>query len=1268
MGKYEKRKALLEHFKLYNVDIVLLQETHSSEKTQTTWEKEIGRRTVWSHGNSQARGCAIIVMNKKIQVLNSGKDTMGRMVYIVIKIAEQTYVIQNLYAPNEDDATFFKENIQTIESLNEDFHIIGGDLNQTLNQTKDRCTAKQDNTRREETSSTRILHTIMNDMDLADVWRTLHPEEWKYTWSRMKPYYTASRLDYIITNMALVNSIKECEIVEGCRTDHKMVLATINVNEVERGPGIWKINNNILDDEGFRQQIKSTISSTNLTEMDGMKKWEYVKFRCAEVARKYATKKANTKAELLKNLHQLKGIYEEQYLQESRDKECIENSYEDIVAKIQQLEEERTQSVIFRSKANWAKDGEKNTKYFFALEKRNYSNKNMFSVFTENGLCTDQQQILEEQKRFYQQLYTSDRSVDFTLQNHTAHKLDSSQKKQMDERITIEEIKTALDSMKHGKCPGNDGLSVEFYQTFWPELRESFYKMLQISIEKGQLGDSARRGLMQLIPKKDKDSRYIKNMRPLTLLNVDYKIIATTIARRLKTVLPDLIGPQQTGFMTGRSIYSNIRKTMDIITWANGVNKGSQEDVEEEGYVILNLDFTKCFDLIEHKAVYGALKYFNFGETFIKYVKLFYANFSVCTQNNGFTSKYFVKTRSINQGCPLSQFVYLLCGETMTHLLQQNPKVCGVPIYGKNKERIVISQFADDATLFLKATQECLDAAVETLREIQRNTGLTVSFEKSKIHRIGKLKGTCFEIEDTNFQWTDENIDLLGVCIENAPKQSEEQFNKSIDKMEEISQIWYYRNLTLSGKILIINTLMAPLFVYKMGVLPMLNNGQIDRINGIIESFLWQGTRAKIPLYILQRPKSEGGLNLTNFKNKHRSLLLQWPCSVNNDETFENYIYHWIAPDIRSFIWECNLNKSDAQHLDTSRDNFWRDVLSLWAEVNYTVPETPEQILNEIVWYNSHIRCANNIVKPFGSLLDEGLLRIKDFVDDTGALIDYTTMSSKCELQCSWLDYGQLLHAIPKKWKMEIMDFHQGRSNEWVDDSSSLDNSEFNEEDLHIENYKGKPLNLINLIDTKRTSNVIYKELFRLNNSEKDMSRYKDSWNRHVGSNINTEEYIKLFRRIYKVSNVTKFRDFQYRFMLNKTYTNNVLCKWGVVDSETCNLCNLEAQNRVHLFVKCCKVKPLWEYVQDLICCENLSTEAIFALKAMDKANTVENFIILVTKQFIYRCKCLNVQPKINQLKNELKLWQKIEEYNARQNGKLQIHRKKWSNIEIGQI
>ena len=144
--------------------------------------------------------------------------------------------------------------------------------------------------------------------------------------------------------------------------------------------------------------------------------------------------------------------------------------------------------------------------------------------------------------------------------------------------------------MEPEKTPGTDGLPAEFYKVFWRDISSTLIDALNYAYETGQLSITQRRGVIKLIPKKDAEPYLIKNWRPLTLLNCDYKIAAKAIAGRLKIFLPNLINSDQTGFIKSRFIGENIRRLQSIIWYA--------KEKKLPG-LRLFLDFEKAFDTIE---------------------------------------------------------------------------------------------------------------------------------------------------------------------------------------------------------------------------------------------------------------------------------------------------------------------------------------------------------------------------------------------------------------------------------------------------------------------------------------------------------------------------------------------------------------------------------------------------------------------------------------------------------------------------------------------
>ena len=187
-----------------------------------------------------------------------------------------------------------------------------------------------------------------------------------------------------------------------------------------------------------------------------------------------------------------------------------------------------------RSRALYVNEGEKCSAYFFSLEKRRYNEKNMKAVYTDDGrLNTNQKTIHDEITKFYKELYKENTNVHFSLKPEKNESLLSEVDKHLLEQpLEPDEFFDAVMTLKNNKVPGLDRLTVEFYRKFWKKLSPFLIRMYNYSFQNGTLPDSVRQGLISLLSKRNKNPAYVRNRRPLTILNNNFKILSKALDNR----------------------------------------------------------------------------------------------------------------------------------------------------------------------------------------------------------------------------------------------------------------------------------------------------------------------------------------------------------------------------------------------------------------------------------------------------------------------------------------------------------------------------------------------------------------------------------------------------------------------------------------------------------------------------------------------------------------------------------------------------------------
>ena len=1209
LGNLNKRKELFNFVKQQNLDIISLQETHFTKEDEKITENMWGGTIYNSYGSTQSAGVAILINSKcKIESKRIWGDEEGRCIVIELTVKERSILLVNVYGPNRDDPDFFINTINAISKTQISEVMVMGDFNVVLDPELDRKDKKNYTPK-----SQKSILEFMEEAELVDLWRIRNPDSKIYSWCRKKTNsieIIGSRIDYVLMSMSMCNIVEDITYTYGYKTDHSLLKFILEIKDMPRGPGYWKFNKLLLYDKEFvekaNQMFENAENKYRLSTADII--WESTKEEVSGWAKKKSKQNAKQRNEKLKIL--INKYNECKSTAQTKSNLKTQTDLKNYQMQIEKLIEAKTKSAAFRSKARHIEDYEKNSKYFFSLEKRNYNKKTMSRIIENDKIVTDPAKILECQRRFYADLYRGDPNIKFALQNSKEFPiLNDVEKQENDEMVSMEEITQAVKSLKREKCCGSDGLTTEFFQFFWSKMKNLYYNAIIYAKEKGRLHLAARRGVITLIPKKQ-NTLYLKGWRPLTMLSTCYKILAKVLAERMKKCFPKVISPSQTGFMEGRQISSTLRVTIDIAKYTK----------QKTGYILF-LDFEKCFDRIEYNAIKGALNYLGFGREFINWCDLLMVDFSSATTNNGYFSDYFDVTRSCHQGCPAAPLFYLACGEVLAREITKNQNINGITINGLEH---ILAQFADDTQMFL-STKKGIIKATKTLAILEANTGLKVNYDKTCICTVNNAPK--FDI-DKPIVWDPGGVNVLGIEIRNSPIDN---YRLLLQKSVQVMNQWQNRTLTLMGKILIINTLVSSLYVYVLQV--ELNPPKIfyREFEQAIQNYLWSRKKCKIPTKLLQASKTHAGQKLVDLEAKAKAIKIGWV--FKQDPHTQNQLKQITPKHLGDKFWECALEGKDVDnHIQKTKINpFWAEVVTNWFELCKMHREQEQnRNVNRIIWFNSRVTINENPVF-YPKAAEAGIMYYTDLYENN-KLLSYTKICEKYKNSLDIMQYNALTTVVSKVFDVNMIE----------------------EIPLH-QQLKRK----------KSQSNIAYNIFIQKHNDKIDQM-YKNFIKK-----IPKVEYAtcqKAFENLYKVTNITKYRDFQYRLLVNNIYTNERLYHWKIKNSKKCDFCIAENQSIVHLLIECPMAKKAWTEIREFITkCTEIDTamltftnENIILNLVHPKAGHIVNFMVLVTKQYIFAQKCLEKSYNGKEIIEKIEGLYNVERYNAFKQNNVKKHIDKW--------
>ena len=901
MKSYTKQSDLLQLMKTHLFDIVFLQETHvDSISLANAIKSRFDCDAYWSLGHNRSSGVGILLSpNLKTKIQKFDTDLDGRCLSIDLLINENPYRLINIYAPNnEKDRKQFFNDLSKYLVCNRNL-ILGGDFNCILNPKYDKI-GKGANSQAGCIGS-KELSSLCNDYNITDIFRHLNPHMFATTWHSPISKDIHTRLDRFYVSKSLISKNVSFDFYPIFFSDHDVFSFKIeNHSTTEFGPSYWKFNDSMLEDSEFVKNFTSFyLYHTQNLEID-LEKWDNLKEKIRNFCILYSKKKSKEKFNEIRNLRQkysnlvqCEKNYPGQYFEQ------IEN----LRLEIKRLEEKNNFGSKIRAKVE-VLENEENPSYFFnKVEQRKAKSKTISIIESNNVKYDKSKDILNCFRSYYEKLYTAEpvdnTIIEIFLKNLPCLSHDDSSS--LETHFDLKEFKTSLLQMQDNKSPGPDGLTKAFYVKFFDIIGEHLVQLSKVIFDKELLSDSQRLSYITLLCKNQNDSSNMKNWRPISLLNYDYKIISKSLSNRLNTVLETLVHEDQTCAVKGRSIFDNVHLLRNIIDYVDQKNLPC---------IFLNLDQEKAFDRVSYDFMFKCLKTFGFGNNFIKWIKILYTDISSSVLVNQFISDPIKILRGIRQGCALSLSLYVLCLEPFANQVRLDPEIHGLSLPG-TLETVKAVFYADDGTGILTNLYS-VQKLLEKCKLYGRASGAKLNVSKTRAMYLGKWKSRSDH--PFGISWVD-STKLLGNTLGNF-LSDDDVWSKTLGKIQNTLNNFKTRHLSFKGKSYIINSLALSKLWY-LGSTNLMSTHYIKQFNHVVFNFFWNKKSEPLSRETLYLHYKQGGQNLVNISMKLDCLLLKHIQHLINGSTAKwcYFAVYWIGLYLRKY--DLSFSSLKVPHSDT---------------------------------------------------------------------------------------------------------------------------------------------------------------------------------------------------------------------------------------------------------------------------------------------------------------------------------------------------------------
>ncbi|CAN0881186.1 Transposon TX1 uncharacterized 149 kDa protein [Linum grandiflorum] len=317
-----------------------------------------------------------------------------------------------------------------------------------------------------------------------------------------------------------------------------------------------------------------------------------------------------------------------------------------------------------RAKQYWMRDGDLNTKFFHRAANGRRAHKALTRLQGADGTWEETDEGMGRVAvDYFRHLFSASQVVTDPVISAVERRVTDAQNTLLLAPIQECEVREACFLMHPDKAPGPDGLNPAFYQHFWDTMGKDISANCKGWIETSTIPAEVRATNIILLPKKPNPTN-MRDVRPISLCDVRYRMVAKLLASRMRKIMPHIIPEEQSGFIQGRSIVDNVLIAFETLHALNTRRRA------KHGEAALKIDISKAYDRVEWPYLEAILTKIGFAKTWVDLMMMCVKSVEYTVTVNSVTTGPVVPKRGLRQGCPLSPFLFVICAEGLSALIR----------------------------------------------------------------------------------------------------------------------------------------------------------------------------------------------------------------------------------------------------------------------------------------------------------------------------------------------------------------------------------------------------------------------------------------------------------------------------------------------------------------------------------------------------------------------------------------------------------------------